>query len=74
MLMDIDLTLGYRTINEYSSTLRKLLNIALQISIFALDYDTIHEILTFSKNYLLILTLEADDLDMLILTESFSTF
>ena len=46
---------------------------ALKISIYALDRDTIHQILSFSKGNLLILTIEATDLDMLILTESFST-
>ena len=46
---------------------------ALKISVYALDRDTIHQILSFCKNNLLILTIEATDLDMLILSESFST-
>eukprot|EP00354_Favella_ehrenbergii_P002080 CAMPEP_0170472588 /NCGR_PEP_ID=MMETSP0123-20130129/14604_1 /TAXON_ID=182087 /ORGANISM="Favella ehrenbergii, Strain Fehren 1" /LENGTH=56 /DNA_ID=CAMNT_0010740979 /DNA_START=819 /DNA_END=989 /DNA_ORIENTATION=+ len=45
---------------------------ALKISIFAVDYETIELILNFSKDNLLILTLEAADMDMLILTESYS--
>ena len=65
--------MGYKAIFEFSSSVRQLLNMALKISIFALDQHTIHQILSFSKSNMLILTIEGSELEMLILTESFST-
>ena len=46
---------------------------ALKISIFALDFDSIMNILAFSKAHKLILCLEGAELDMMILTNSFDT-
>lgn len=44
---------------------------AIKISIFSLDFETMINILAFSKNFKVILCLEGADLDMLILTNSF---
>ena len=44
---------------------------AIKISIFSLDFDSIMNILAFSRSYKVILCLESADLDMLILTNSF---
>ena len=44
---------------------------AIKISIFSLDFDSIMNILAFSRSYKVILCLESADLDMLVLTNSF---
>lgn len=58
-------------IQQYSSSIRQLLTMALKISIFALDDEMTKMIISFSKSYTLILTVDTLDLEILIMTEKF---
>ena len=70
-LLDMNLDQGSIVFIEFQTTIRALLGMAIKISIFSLDFDSIMNILAFSKSQKVILCLDGGDLDMLILTNSF---
>lgn len=60
-------------VHENLGTIRSLLNVALKLAIVDLDFELVSAILIFSEVYMLTLNVEAADLDLLLLTESFVT-
>ena len=59
------------SLNLYAGSIRGLLNMALQISVFTLDCETVLKILAFCRKQLQILCIEPGPLDLLIYTENF---
>ena len=71
-LKSIDLS-SYDVVQEYSNSIRLLLDMALKIAIFHNNMKAVNAFLAFSKENMITLIIEQKDMDTLIATENFAT-